>query len=293
MKRTRLGFFVVVAAAALASAHGALAQGPPAPPAASGSAAPSAEAAVTGCTETIPKGAQRPAILDSFPTQGKSGWAAVLAITIRHGKGERVLPSGLDLGSAAEAKKLLKSAGFTIPEQDGGASARLWSDPEDKAQSTTTTHLELPLVPLPDKPGRNTMILPPLPVAIARANGEVATVCTHGHPIVVEDPTASTPDAKPKANPPPRKQLEEWTALKKAVTWGGLGLLAGALLAWLLYKHLTKPKPVPPPPPPRPPWEIALERLDEVRHAGLLEVFRYTEYFDRTSDAVRDRKSVV
>ena len=39
--------------------------------------------------------------------------------------------------------------------------------------------------------------------------------------------------------------------------------------------------------PPRPPWEVALERLDETRHAGLLEKQRYTDYFDRTSDAVR------
>jgi len=44
---------------------------------------------------------------------------------------------------------------------------------------------------------------------------------------------------------------------------------------------------VPPPPPPRPAWEIALERLDEVRHAGLLDVARFQEYFDRVNDAVR------
>src|SRR5690606_36232133 len=37
----------------------------------------------------------------------------------------------------------------------------------------------------------------------------------------------------------------------------------------------------------RPPWEVALEELDEVRHAGLLEAHRYSEYFDRTSDALR------
>jgi hypothetical protein len=43
----------------------------------------------------------------------------------------------------------------------------------------------------------------------------------------------------------------------------------------------------PPPPPPRPPWEVALEKLDEVRHAGLLETHRYSEYFDRVNDAVR------
>jgi hypothetical protein len=242
---------------------------------------------VTGCVESIPKGGQRPIVSESFPARGTSGWAATLAITVRHGKGERVLPSGLDLSGAAEAKKYLQKAGFVIPDQDGGAAAHLWTEPETKESSLAVTHLELPLVVLPDKPGRNLMVLPPLPVAVARANGEVASVCTHPHTIGVEDPTANAPESEPRGNPPPRPQREEWTALKKAVLWGGLGLLAGALLAYLAYRHLTKPKPAKPPPPPRPPWEIALEKLDEVRHAGLLEARRDAEYFDRVSDAVR------
>lgn len=242
---------------------------------------------VAGCVESVPKGAERPSLLESFPLQGTSGWAASLRITVIHGKGERVLPAGLDLASAAEAKKVLGQAGFAIPEQDGGAGARLWTEPDDKTKTRAITHLEIPLVALPEKPGRNVMELPPLPVAVARANGEIATVCTHPHKIVVEDPSASVPEAEPKDNPPPRPQREEWTALKRAVIWGGLGLAAGALLAWLAWRWLSRPKPPPPPPPPRPPWEIALERLDEVRHAGLLEALRHTEYFDRVSDAVR------
>ena len=36
------------------------------------------------------------------------------------------------------------------------------------------------------------------------------------------------------------------------------------------------------------PWEVALERLDEVRHAGLLETARFAEFFDRVNDAVRE-----
>jgi hypothetical protein len=91
----------------------------------------------------------------------------------------------------------------------------------------------------------------------------------------------------PKLNPPGIPQREEWTALKKALGWGSLGLLIGAILALLVWRKINQPKPTPPPPPPRPPWEVALEELDEVRHAGLLEVDRYGEYFDRTSDALR------
>lgn len=241
---------------------------------------------IGGCVESIPKGAQRPVLSETFPVRGTSGWAATLAITVRHGKGERVL-TGLDLTAAVEAQKYLKKAGFAIPDQDGGAAAHLWTEPEDKDRSYSVTHFELPLVVLPEKPGRNSMELPPLPVAVARANGEIATMCTHPHLIAVEDPIANTPEAEPRTNPPPRPQREEWTALKKALLWGGLGILVGALLAYFGYKQFTKPKPPEPPPPPRPPWEVALEKLDEVRHAGLLDARRHAEYFDRVSDAVR------
>jgi hypothetical protein len=242
---------------------------------------------IGGCVESVPKGMQRPVVREAFPQHGTSGWAAALRVTVVHGKGERVLPAGLDLSSATEAKKLLREHGFAIPEPDGGAGARLFTEPDDPSKPAATTHLELPLVLLPEKPGRQWMNLPPLPVAVARANGEIATVCTSPHRIIVDDPIASVPQAEPRPNPPPRPQREEWTALRKAVLWGGLGVLLGAILAFFAWRHLTRPKPPPPPPPPRPPWEVALEQLDEVRHAGLLDALRYGEYFDRVSDAVR------
>ncbi|HSO32970.1 MAG TPA: hypothetical protein VLT33_10640 [Labilithrix sp.] len=273
---------------ACASVLGAArAQGPAPSASASAGTADAGGGEVSGCVESVPKGAQRPVVTDAFPLHGTSGWAASLSITVRHGKGEHVFRAGLDLGGATEAKKYLRKAGFTIPDQDGGAAAQLWTEPDDKDKPQSVTHLELPLVILPEKPGRSTMELPPLPIAVARANGEVVTLCTHSHVIQVEDPTANTPQAAPKLNPPPRPQREEWTALKKALLWGSLGLVAGALLAYFGYRQAKKPKPVPPPPPPRPPWEIALERLDEVRHAGLLDAKRHAEYFDRVSDAVR------
>jgi hypothetical protein len=281
---------IVTAILLLGAARASRAQGPtatPPPPAPTTRADGGTGDSTYGCVESIPKGAQRPVVVDTFPNRGTSGWAATLSITVRHGKGERVLPSGLDLSSAVEAKKVLKQAGFTIPDQDGGAGAQIWTEPEDAQKPGATTHLELPVVLLPPNPGRNVMMLPPLPVAVARANGEIATVCTHDHPILVEDPIANTPNAMPKDNPSGLPQREEWTSLKRALGWTALGLLVGAILALLLWRKLNQPKPAPPPPPPRPPWEVAFEELDEVRHAGLLERERYGEYFDRTSDALR------
>lgn len=241
---------------------------------------------VTGCVESIPKGARPPRLEEAFPKRGTSGWAATLSVRVSHGKGERVLPNGLELASASEAKKVLKDAGFALPEQDGPAGAHLRVEDEG-AGEFARTHLELPLVPLPPKPGRSTLTVPPLPIAIARANGEIVTVCTHPQTIVVEDPTSSIPEATPRENPPPRPQREEWTALKRALAYIAAGVLVGALVLYAAYRYATRPRPVPPPPPPRPPWDIALEALDEVRHAGLLESQRYDEYFDRVSDAVR------
>jgi hypothetical protein len=243
---------------------------------------------VGGCVESIPSGAIRPTLTETFPSRGLIGYAATLTVVVAHGKGESVLPHGLELQSESDAAKALKSAGFVLPDQDGGAAARLTPAPADPAHpDRAITTFELPLLALPPEPGRHTLVLPPLPVAVARANGEIATACTREHTIVVEDPTASTPDAKPKLNPPARAQREEWTFMRQLATYGAIGLVAGIVIALLVRKWLARPKPVKPPPPPRPPWEIALERLDEVRHAGLLEVNRFQEYFDRVNDAVR------
>jgi len=247
-----------------------------------------APAQVGGCVETLTGGGHKPVLKETFPARGLSGYAATLSVTVEHGKGETVLARGLDLQSASESAKLLKGAGFTLPHQDGGAAAVLATASADPAApDRAKTTLELPLIMLPAEPGRHTLTLPPLPIAVSRASGEIATVCTSPHTIVVDDPIASTPDAKPVANPPPRPQREEWTALKRATLYAAVGIVAGALLAYLFWRYKNRPRPVPPPPPPRPAWDVAIEKLDEVRHAGLLEVGRFGEYFDRVNDVMR------
>jgi len=221
-----------------------------------------ARSARAECVETASGGA-RPLMVDEFPERGTSGYAATLHVVVSHGKGETVLPRGLDLQADSETARELKTAGFAFPDQEGGAGASLSSIDVDAKSGRRQTTLDLPLLALPSEPGRHTLVLPPLAVSVARANNDVVTLCTKPHSIIVEDPTASTPDAQPKPNPPPRAQREEWVALKRALSWGALGVLVGAVLAWFVVRWLRRPKPVPPPPPPRPAWEIALERLDE------------------------------
>lgn len=244
--------------------------------------APSAD-----CTEVLPPNVTRPVMSDTFPTRVGSGWAALLSLTIQHGKGERVLPAGLENAAASEAKKRLRTAGFALPAQNGPSAGRIWSEPEDKGASTLTSHVELPLVPLPEQPGRQTLTVPALPIAIARANGEIMTLCTRPHVVLVEDPIANEPDAKPRPNPPARPQREEWTALKTALTWIGVGLVVGGALAWAYRWWRARPVPPPPAPPPRPPWEVALEKLALLRASSLLDEGRHAEFIDQVSDAVR------
>src|SRR5262249_29128550 len=101
---------------------------------------------VSGCVESIPPGAQRPRLTEAFPTRGTSGYAATLKVVVEHGKGETVLPRGLEIGS--EASQLLKKADFALPDQDGGGAARLVTGDADPKADRVLTTLELQVVPL-------------------------------------------------------------------------------------------------------------------------------------------------
>jgi hypothetical protein len=259
--------------------------------AAEAGAADAADAAVATwktCTEHLPAGAERPDVTDVLAPAGLSGYAAVLRVKVTHGKGERVFPNGLRIDATTQALEELKSAGFAIPDQDGGGAATITVNEKDSARpDRSSTAVELPVVALPPKPGRQTLVLPPLPITVARAGGDLTTVCTAPHVLVVQDPIANEIEALPLPNPPPRPQREEWTALREGLKFAGAGALAGVagLLAWRWWSR--RPKEAPPPPPPVPAWQIALEELRAIRDAKLLERQRFDEFFDRVNDAVR------
>jgi hypothetical protein len=255
-----------------------------------GAAATAGDAADAGpakiwasCAERVPEGATRPTLEEAFPARGFSGYVATLEVTISHGKGETVLPEGFKVQAGGDAARALAEAGFVIPEADAGVGATLSTTP---GESGAVTKLSIPFVPLPKDPGRNAMILPPVPVAVARASGELVTVCTAPHPILVEDPIANELDPKVKPNPPPRPQREEWVLARQLTIGLLLGTVLGGLLAYLIRRWQRRPKVIVAPPP-RPPWEVALEELDELRRSSLLTEGRNDEHFDRVSDCVR------
>lgn len=257
---------------------------PTSAPAASASPATAAAAPGPSCIERIPEGKTRPQISEKFPDRGLSGHVATLQVVVPHGKGETVLPSGIRLQAAGEAVRALERAGFVIPSPDGPAAPKM---NDSSAGDRVETTVRIPFVLLPPKSGRHTLTLPPVPITLQRASGDIVTVCTAPHDVLVEDPTANTPNPNPHDNPAPRRQREVWKLAKTVLGVGLVALVVGGLFAWLIGKWIRRPRPVPPPPPPRPPWEVALEELFDIRHAGLVKALRFTDHYDRVSNAIR------
>lgn len=241
-------------------------------------------AARSACVEHIPEGKMRPDLSETFPERGKAGYAAVLRLELKHGKGETVLPGGFKLRLDSREGRAFEASGFVIPAPEGPRGPSVTRKDGD-AESVST--VELAFVPLPKEPGPATLFLPSVPIALARASGEIFTLCTIPHELKVDDPTANTPHATPRENPPPRHQREVWTAAKNVVLGALIALPAGALLAFLVMRWLRRERPKPPAPPPRPPWEVALEALSEVRRKDLVGQGRATEHFAEVSFAVR------
>ena len=253
------------------------------------SAAPASSAKARGkndgmCVERIPSGKARPKVTEKIAPNAISGHAHLLELEVEHGSGENVLPTGFRSEPGSPEAKALEATGFVVPDPDGPAAPQV--ERKQEGEHATTT-VKLYFVPLPKKPGRNSLVLPPVPIAVARASGEIMTLCTSPHEVVVEDPIANEPNPKPKPNPPPRRQLEEWTLAKQLSIAAAIALALGALAALLIARWMKRPRPEPPPPPPRPPWEVAMEGLFDARHSGLLENQRQAEFYDRVSDVVR------
>jgi hypothetical protein len=242
-----------------------------------------AELAAT-CIEHVPEGAARPVVKEDFPHRGTSGYAAELRLNITHGKGETVLPEGFRIQADSDAARALAKAGFAIPDPSGGVAPAIRTAPAEGARALTT--LVIPLVPLPEKPGRNPMVLPPLPIAISRANNELITVCTQRHTITVEDPIANVLGPKVKPNPPARPQREDWPLARNLAIGIPIGIAVALAAVWLHRWWQRRPKPVAPKPK-IPPWVVALAELEQLRQSDLIADGKTGEYFDRVSDCVR------
>ncbi len=251
--------------------------------------APSADAGTkvwSSCAEYLPKGATRPQLEAQLPTRGMSGYAVPLTLVVTHGRGETVMPGGFRIQRGSDAMRALEESGWVIPESDGGAGPVIDRPQISGTEKTVTTTLILSFVPLPEEPGRHRLTLPPLPISVGRANGQVMTLCTEPQTITIDDPIANELDPKVKPNPAPRAQREDWPLARQA-TIGVLAAIALAiLLAWLIRKAQQRPK-VEPPKAKVLPWIAAMKELAEIRGSTMLADDQHDEYFDRVSECLR------
>lgn len=236
------------------------------------------------CAEHIPRGHARPPMVDRFPNQVAAGHVAWLEVEITHGAGERVLPSGFGLKLDSPEGHALGGAGFVIPDPQGPARPRMERAPVGAGVETRVT---LPFVPLPAAGRGADLVLPAVPIAVSRASGELLTLCTQPHAVHVVDPTANIPNAQPRPNPEALPQREVWTTAKNVVLTALVALPLGVLLALMLGRWLRRPRPEPPPPPPRPPWEVALETLDQLSRGQWVAAGRSAELFAGISLCLR------
>ena len=251
-------------------------------------------AARAECVETVPPGAAAAEDDRRVPRARDERVRGDAARRRRRtARARRVLPRGLELQSDSDAAQGAQGGGLRHPR----------SGRRRRARGSSSVDLDAEERPRDDdaraaarraaaaSPGGTRSRCRRCP-SRSRARAARSPRCARKpHAIVVEDPTASTPDAAAAGRTrPPRPQREEWVALEAAALVGGARRRSSARsLAWLVYRWLQRARsPSPPPPPPRPPWEVALESSTRSRHAGLLETQRFAEYFDRVNDAVRE-----
>src|SRR5690606_28233599 len=132
--------------------------------------------------------------------------------------------------------------------------------------------------------------LPAMQLRVVTADGAIGTVRTEARTLEVGAHLGNEPDAQPRPPTQPLPVLEQdltllWLLIGIALM--GLTALLGFLLAWLWKRRPAAAKPAPPP---RPPWEVALEKLDAIKRekASLIAQEKQVELVDRVSDALRE-----
>jgi hypothetical protein len=240
------------------------------------------------CEENYPSETDKPTLESSFPLKSTSGHVTELVVKIRHFKGETVLPGGLTWNPDSAEYKSLTDAQFEVPHKSSQVKPSTSVTEKPDADGRIETVVTLPLLPLPKKPGPAELTLPPLPIAISRASGQLGQLCTSPHVLSVEDPTANVPNAELRPDPEPLVQRETWTQARDIATILLIAIPAALALGFLFSRLLPKLKKTPPPPPPIPPWRRALDQLSTLESERLLEAGRGAEYIDRVSDTLRE-----
>jgi hypothetical protein len=245
-----------------------------------------------GCQDDWPGDRARPQVVETFPKRGLAGHVARLDLSVEHFPGELVFPAGLEtmqmmIGETSDERARLNEAQFKVPDPKSEVRPTLLR-PDTKGTGRVKTQLSFPFIPLPKQAGRFELTLPRLPISVARASGQVHTLCTQPHVMTVEDPLASQAQPEKKPDPEPRSQIEVWTALRDFVLHAAWVVPLVLLLGWLLYRYRDRFRKKPVPPPPIPPWERARGQLAHLEAKGLVQAGAIEEYLDGVTDTLRE-----
>jgi hypothetical protein len=197
---------------------------------------------------------------------------------------------GLTVGDVLKLKleALVKNGvDVAVPEQSlapfEAVDRRMHTEPLGEQQKFV---FELDLLAL--EPGD--LKLPALRVRVVGPKGELGETQTAQRTLHVKSLIANEPNAAPKPATKPVAVVQDDYTL--AWVLGALGAAAlVALITLLVSRYLSRrPKLEPPPPPPRPPWELALEKLDQLarRKEALLSAERGEEFIEGVSSALRE-----
>ena len=255
------------------------------PIATSRAVSPKIAAEAPTCQRYIPEGSVAPKMTATFPDRGLSGYALWLELEIQHDTGVSVLPGGFETQLRGAEAKSIEQAGFALTDPKGYASPSI--ETSDGPSGRRLSKVRIAVIALPKKAGRAQLTLPAFPIAMTRGSGEVITLCTQPHRIIIEDPVANESDPKPHSNPQPQRQLEQWSAMRNAVLGGLMALAVGGLLAWLIHLWRKRERPVAPAPPAPPPWGTGLGRGDRLRRGAMESDDDRKQQYDHISHAVR------
>jgi hypothetical protein len=132
--------------------------------------------------------------------------------------------------------------------------------------------------------------IPALDLRVVTKEGFVGGVKTAPIALKVSSLLANEPNAQLRAETKPVVVTQQDYTLLYVL--GGLaGAALIALLTWLAIRYAQRRvKPAPPPPPPRPPWEVAVEKLAELRRRkqGMVQDGKAAQFVDEVSDVTRE-----
>jgi hypothetical protein len=145
---------------------------------------------------------------------------------------------------------------------------------------------ELDLLAL--EPGQASV--PALSLRVVTKDGLVGDIATQAQPVTVRSWLGNEPNAQPKLESKPVVVMQDnWVPIYVLAGLAAAALIAAATLLVQRYLRKRRERALPPPPP-RPPWDVAVEKLGELRRRKqtMIEAGKAALFVDQVSNVVRE-----